>query len=123
VLTLILTIFRLVGIKATLFNWTLGTIVKIDVAMTRRVCVKDWSVKRIRIPIIALRVRRVGHNRISTYETADAGQVVASVHVDEAQIVVVAVAGVATVGDGLRGCGAVAAEGVVAGEGASEGSG
>ena len=38
-------------------------------------------------------------------------------------VVVVAVAGVATVGDGLRRRGAVVAEGVVAGGRASEGSG
>ena len=75
--------------------------------MPSRIRIPEGIVKRIRIPIKALRVRRVGHNGISTYEAADAGQVVAGVHVDEAQVVVVAVAGVAAVGDGVAGAVAV----------------
>jgi hypothetical protein len=69
--------------------------------MPRRVDILKRVVVGITIPIKALRVRRVGHKRISTYEATYTRQVVTGVHVDEAQVVVVAVAGVAAVGDGL----------------------
>ena len=67
----------------------------------------DWIITGVRVAVEALRVFTIWHNGISTYEAADAGQVVAGVHVDEAQVVVVAVVGVAAVGDGVAGAVAV----------------
>ena len=65
-----------------------------------------------------MRVGGVGDEGVGGGKAAQAGQVVAGVHVDEAQVVgcqvVVAVAGVAQAGDGLRRLGAPVAEGEVA---------
>ena len=57
----------------------------------------------------------IRYNRIGGGEAGDAGNVVPRVVVDEAEVVVVLLAGVAVVCKGLGGGGAVAAEGEVAG--------
>ena len=57
----------------------------------------------------------IRHNRIRAQEPPHAGQVVAGVVINEAEVVIVLLAGVAQVGIGLGGGGAVGAEGEVAG--------
>jgi hypothetical protein len=54
-----------------------------------------------------LRVFAIGYNRVGRDEPVNIRQVIAGVHVDEAEVVVVAVAGVAAVGDGVAGAVAV----------------
>ena len=76
-------------------------------------------VEYIGVAVEGLRVGGVGDEGVGAGEAAQVGQVVAGVHVDEAQVVgcgqvVVAVAGVAQAGDGLRRLSAPVAEGEVA---------
>ena len=76
--------------------------------------------KYIGVPIELLRVGWVGDNGIGRDEAVNIRQVVAGVVVDEAQVVVVFLSGVAAVGKGLGGRGALGAEGQVAGAAAAD---
>ena len=80
--------------------------------MSRWVSVFERIIVGIAVAIIILRVSRIRHNRIRAHKPGDAGQIVAGIVVDEAEVVVVLLAGVAAVGVGLAGRGAVAAEGL-----------
>ena len=72
-------------------------------------------VENITIAVEGLGIAGIRHNRIRAQEPAHAGEVIPRVVVDESEVVVVLLAGVAAVGIGLAGGGAVAAEGEVAG--------
>ena len=76
--------------------------------------------KHVAVPVKTLRICYIRHNRIRAHKPTDARQIVASVEVDEAEVIVVLLAGVAAVGIGLAGGGAVAAEGEVAGAAATD---
>ena len=67
-----------------------------------------------------MRVDRVGDEGIGGGEAGDARDVVPRIVIDEAEVVVVLLAGEAAVGIGLAGGGAVAAEGEVAGAAATD---
>ena len=72
--------------------------------MARWVSVAERVIENIAIPVEGLRVGGVGDEGVGGGEAAQVGQVVAGVHVDEAQVVgrglvVVAVAGVARTGE------------------------
>ena len=78
--------------------------------MTGGVRIAKRIVQNIGIAIKGLGVAGIRHNRIRAGKPAHAGQVVTGVVVDEAQVVVVLLSGVASVCKGLSGFGAVAAE-------------
>ena len=87
--------------------------------MPRGVGISQGIVKGVAVAVESLRVDGVRDEGVGAEEAVQVGQVVAGVHVDEAQVVgrglvVVAVAGVAQAGDGLRRLGAPVAEGEVA---------
>ena len=77
-------------------------------------------ISSIGVAIEALRVFAIRHNRVRAQEPPHAGQVVAGVVINEAEVVVVLLAGVAAVCKGLAGGGAVGAEGEVAGAAAAD---
>ena len=83
--------------------------------MTSRINKCQRIVQYIRKTIVGLGIRWGGNKGIGGCEAGDARQVVAGVVVDESEVVVVLLAGVAAVGIGLAGGGAVGAEGEVAG--------
>ena len=73
-------------------------------------------VENVAVPVELLRVCRVGYQHVRAQEAACAGQVVAGVHIYQPQVIIVGMAGVVAVGDGLAGGGApVAAKRVVVG--------
>jgi hypothetical protein len=75
-----------------------------NLPMTCRIIEVNGVVAHIAVAIEALGVRWIWHQRVRAGKAADFGQVVAHVHVDEAQVrgpgVVHAVAGEAAVGEG-----------------------
>ena len=86
--------------------------------MPRGVGISQGIVKGVAVAVESLRVDGVRDEGVGAEEAVQVGQVVAGVHVDEAQVVgrglvVVAVAGVAQAGDGLRRLGAPVAKGEV----------
>ena len=96
--------------------------------MAGEVAIIDRVVEGIRIPVVALRIPRLRHNRIRANKPPHLRQIVARIHVDQPHVlrrvrprVVVDVAGEAPVGDErvhVRSRpGAVVAEGVIAGQG------
>src|SRR5690606_8642600 len=91
-----------------------------SLAVAARIRMSQWPVSHIAIPIEALRLGRVGHHRIGARKPANRRHVIPRVHVDEAQLHVLQMAGVATVGQRLRGRRAPGAEGQVASRGAGD---
>ena len=93
--------------------------------MTCWICSASWGVTDITVTVVALGVGRVGDEGVGAGEPAGGGDVVAGVHVDEAEVggaeVVVLVAGVASIGQVGRWFGAPVAKGVIAGGAAING--
>ena len=88
--------------------------------MSRTVGVPDRVVVNIRVAVEALGVGGVWYNGIGADETADRRIIPPRSHIYQLNVSVLLLPGVAAVGVGLGGRGAVAAEGEVAGAAAAD---